>query len=137
MSQRSAYSECTVTGPLMAAIMGTSISSMFSRIVADVTERVNQRLVHIAVEHKRAASSMQSYLEDAVFPLHPHVLIFFAIAFERMSFHRCLRSVSSALFIAESTSSRVRYHCVCADHTAPGHRLGSAWVTIDAREFER
>src|SRR5207253_1748660 len=32
MSQRSAYSECTVTGPLMTAIMGTSISSMFSRI---------------------------------------------------------------------------------------------------------
>ena len=50
MSQRRAYSECTVSSPLMAAIMGTSISCMFAR----------------------AASSMQGDLEDTILSLHPH-----------------------------------------------------------------
>src|SRR5216684_1202713 len=40
-------------------------------IIADVAERPNQRFVHVAVEHQRAASRMQGDLQNAVFALHP------------------------------------------------------------------
>jgi hypothetical protein len=52
------------------------------RIIADVAECVNERLVHIAIEGQRAALRMQGDLEDALFAFHPHVLVFVAIAFK-------------------------------------------------------
>ena len=51
-------------------------------IIADVTERPNQRFVHVAVEHEWAASRMQGDLQDAVFPLHFHVVVFISVAIE-------------------------------------------------------
>ena len=57
-------------------------------IVADVAERVDQGLVHVAVEHQGAASCMQGDLQDAVLAFHPEVLVFVAIGFERVSLRR-------------------------------------------------
>ena len=67
---------------------------MVVRIIADVAEGMNECLVHAAIEHERAASCMQSDLEDALFPLHPDVLVFVAIAFECLSFHGYLQLFS-------------------------------------------
>src|SRR5438876_494387 len=51
-------------------------------IIADVTEGLDQRFMHVAVEHERPASRMQRHLEDSILSLHPHVFVFVAVAFE-------------------------------------------------------
>src|SRR6266478_1320703 len=48
-------------------------------VIADVAERLNQRFVHVAVEHQRTASRMQGDLQYSVFALHPDVFVFVAV----------------------------------------------------------
>jgi hypothetical protein len=38
--------------------------------------------MHGAIEYERSASRVQGDFEDAVFPFHPHVLVFVVIAVE-------------------------------------------------------
>src|SRR5712691_2893340 len=146
MSQSKAYSECAVTGPLIAAIIGTCISSMFSRTFVPsrrilsypvgvkkskpspviwaqnslpVPVRMttwfsgsspmsrntpNQCFMHVAVEHQRTASRVQGDLQDAVFPLHLHVLVFVAVAVEHGHAPNCFRCLTGELAVVVGRS---------------------------------